>query len=207
MNSNLPTRERILETAGQMFAERGRHNVTVREIVQAAGVNQAAINYHFRDKDSLYMEVLSHGVEVALERYPVTGDCSPQDPPEVRFYAFVEGTVRRHFAFDKRSWPGRLMLREMEEPSPEFWTFLDRIVERIHPVVFELVRLLNPRLSEEQHGMVCHSVLAQCNAVPKNEMFLGRSRPGWADLPQEEKVQILARHISEFCRAAIGGLA
>jgi AcrR family transcriptional regulator len=190
-----------------MFAERGRHSVTVREIVTAAGVNQAAINYHFRDKDSLYMEVLSHGVDVAFERYPVDGGCSAQFTPEQRLYALVESTIRRHLSFDKRSWHGRLMLREMEEPSPEFLSLLDRILSQVQPLLAELVGLINPRLDEEQRWLTSHSVLAQCNSLPKYELFLSRSRSSWSELAQEERVEILARHISDFCHAAIGGLA
>jgi AcrR family transcriptional regulator len=49
-----PTREKLLEAAGQIFAEHGFQAATVREICSRAGANVAAINYYFGDKVELY---------------------------------------------------------------------------------------------------------------------------------------------------------
>ena len=57
------TRANMVEAAGKLFARDGFHGVTVREICAAAGASLSALNYHFRDKDGLYREVL----EVAIE--------------------------------------------------------------------------------------------------------------------------------------------
>ena len=44
------TRRRILKAATRSFAEHGYEAASIRDIVTKADVNQAAINYHFRDK-------------------------------------------------------------------------------------------------------------------------------------------------------------
>ncbi len=52
-----PTKERILEVAERLFAEKGLDGTSMREITDAAGVNLASVNYHFGSKDGLISEV------------------------------------------------------------------------------------------------------------------------------------------------------
>ena len=58
-NNKQDARLKILEAAGEVFAEGGYRDVTVREICRKASVNVAAINYYFGDKEGLYEAVLS----------------------------------------------------------------------------------------------------------------------------------------------------
>src|ERR1700682_3996592 len=59
------TREKLLEVAGKVFAERGYQAATIREICVRAGANVAAVNYHFGDKLGLYTEILQQSVRAA----------------------------------------------------------------------------------------------------------------------------------------------
>src|SRR5438128_991029 len=53
------TRTRLLEAAGEVFAEQGFKAATVRKILERAGMsNVAAINYYFGDKETLYAEAV-----------------------------------------------------------------------------------------------------------------------------------------------------
>jgi AcrR family transcriptional regulator len=51
------TRTAILRAAERLYAERGFADVTLRDIVAAADVNLAAVNYHFGSKDDLIAEL------------------------------------------------------------------------------------------------------------------------------------------------------
>ena len=53
------TRDRILDAAGQMFAERGVEAVSLRELTIKAGVNLAAVHYHFGSKEGVLAEVFA----------------------------------------------------------------------------------------------------------------------------------------------------
>jgi AcrR family transcriptional regulator len=55
------TRTLILDTAEAMFVADGYSGVTMRALTAAAGVNLAAVNYHFGSKDKLLLEVFRRG--------------------------------------------------------------------------------------------------------------------------------------------------
>jgi AcrR family transcriptional regulator len=63
------TRERLLDTAEQLFAEEGIARTSLRAITLAAGVNVAAIHYHFGSKEALLQSVFArHLAPVNRER-------------------------------------------------------------------------------------------------------------------------------------------
>lgn len=62
--SNVPdTRTRILDAAEALIAEKGFRGVSLRQITRNAGVNIAAVNYHFGSRDTLIAEVLARVIK------------------------------------------------------------------------------------------------------------------------------------------------
>lgn len=53
------TKSRILDTAEELFMEHGFEATSLRLITTAAGVNLAAVNYHFGSKEELFQAVLT----------------------------------------------------------------------------------------------------------------------------------------------------
>lgn len=108
------TRNRIVEAAGPIFAEKGFQAATVREICQAAGVNLASVNYHFGDKEKLYLEVLrcAHAPGFLTSSDQLTG-VSAVD----RFRSFVELFVARLMTYDKAHWKMCLLRQEVINPT------------------------------------------------------------------------------------------
>jgi len=62
------TRDAIIKAAVVLFAEKGFEGTSVRDIVTKARVNQAAINYHFKGKSGLYLEVLKTAFDRLTDR-------------------------------------------------------------------------------------------------------------------------------------------
>lgn len=62
------TRVRILDSAERLFAAAGLDGPSLREITSAAGVNLAAVNYHFQTRDALIDAVLARRVRPINER-------------------------------------------------------------------------------------------------------------------------------------------
>src|SRR5688572_30730463 len=63
------TKQRLLSTAEELFSTLGYDRVGMREITRAAGVNTAAIHYHFGSKQDLLLELLrARAQPIAMER-------------------------------------------------------------------------------------------------------------------------------------------
>jgi len=60
---SLPTRERILDAAERLFARRGFHGVSIRDITGEAGVDVALANYHFGSKQGVLEAVFMRRAE------------------------------------------------------------------------------------------------------------------------------------------------
>jgi len=57
------TKERILDAAESLFMEHGFEATSLRAITAAAGVNLAAVNYHFGTKEELFQSVLTRRLD------------------------------------------------------------------------------------------------------------------------------------------------
>ena len=54
----MSSREKIINAAIDVFAERGRHGARMDEIAVRAGINKAMVYYYFRSKENLHLEAL-----------------------------------------------------------------------------------------------------------------------------------------------------
>jgi AcrR family transcriptional regulator len=62
-----PTKEKLMDAAEQLFARRGFHGTSVRDITGAAGVDLALVNYHFGSKKQLLAAVIERRGNVLNE--------------------------------------------------------------------------------------------------------------------------------------------
>ena len=199
------TRERLLEAAGQVFAEAGFRTATVRDIVRKAGANIAAVNYHFRDKEGLYAAVLEHFAHEANARYPAHGGLPQDASPEDLLRAFVRALLLRIIDQGHQSVHGRLMAREMVEPTRA----LDRIVEQIiRPMYGRLCgivkALAGPRATLAQIEASAKSVVGQCLFYRHCSAVLERLE---GRRPEARDLDALADHLVGFSLHAIRGIA
>lgn len=202
LSADLDTRRRLLDAAGEVFAEQGFRAATVRGICAAAGANVAAVNYHFGDKQTLYFEVLAHAHRAAIELYPPDLGLAPNATAEQELHAFVRAFLLRLLNDGVPAWLGKLMAREMIEPTPA----LDRIVEHTARPLFErlvgIVRAIaGAELPADVLTRCAQSVVGQCLFYRHCREVIRR---GWPEAdPTSERIDELASHIARFSIAGI----
>jgi TetR/AcrR family transcriptional regulator, regulator of cefoperazone and chloramphenicol sensitivity len=205
--SDVETRQRILNVAAELFAEKGFNNVTVRDICQVAGANLAAVNYHFRDKLSLYKEVVQLAAE-AMHRMKVDvmAAAEPQ-PPEERLRTYIRLTLHHLLEPHEESWMEKLIARETSDPTPA----LDLIIEKgIKPTSMKtgqmVAELINTTLSDSRVWETFLSIQGQClfykMALP---ITMRMAPPGFKYTP--EIIDGIAEHIFRFSLAGIRAIA
>lgn len=191
------TYRRILETSGEVFVEHGFHNATVREISSRAGVNLAAINYHFRDKEGLYLEVLKFWARSAMEKYPPNAGVQKSDPPQMRLKAFVQSVVLRMLDEGQPSWFWKLVAKEFNEPTKALDMLVENFVRPSFVILSSIVReLLGRDASEEEVRMSCISVVGQCFHFYNARHVIARlfHKSGYSPGEKEK----IVRHVFQF---------
>lgn len=197
------TRRQLLEAAGEVFADAGFREATVRAICQRAGANVAAINYHFGDKETLYREVLSYGHGKGLEKYPLLLNVAENAPAEKRLHAFIYSMLQRIFDKDPKSWQGRLMAREMIEPSAA----LDSLIEeRFKPTMDLLMKIVGEILhrpaNDERTERCALSVIGQCVFCHHGRPIVTRMFPKQSPA-DAAGIKNLADFVTQFSLAAM----
>jgi RNA polymerase sigma-70 factor (ECF subfamily) len=140
------TRQRLLDAAAQLFAENGFNSVTVRDICKQADANVAAVNYYFRDKWGLYREILRGIIEYQKRTSELAHDAGPGKSPEERLRHYILVFLQRALGGAGRDvCAGKLMAREMVDPSPGLDLFIDEAIRpnsvRVGALVAELMGL------------------------------------------------------------------
>lgn len=87
------TRSSIIAAARTLFAERGLEGASVREVAEAAGVNNAMIYYHFADKVDLYRAVLADSF-TEFDRIWEHEVFSTSAPARAKIQKYVEELIR-----------------------------------------------------------------------------------------------------------------
>jgi AcrR family transcriptional regulator len=194
-------RERIIDAAGELFAERGFDATTVRDICQAAEANVAAVNYYFGDKQRLYVEAVVRAHRWRMERARLP-EWSPDTPPEKKLADFIHTFIRRVRTGPGDTWHTRLVMREIANPSEACAELVQSSIRPQFEILLGILQELLPEERDEQKlRLTAFSIVGQC-------LFYHFADPVIRNLLHPEQyealdVDILADHISELSLAAI----
>jgi AcrR family transcriptional regulator len=193
------TRDKLIEAAGHVFAERGYRAATIREICRRAGANVAAVNYTFGDKMGLYTEVLRHSVHAA-QAVAMSAALDARLTPEDTIRSVIRARLKSLCQESQPDWHFRLVMHEFSHPTSAMGRVVDEgmrpIYERMRKAVGEIIGLPP---EHETTRLSLNSIIGQI-------LFYSFSRPVLSRLQPELKLTAdqldrIADHIAEFSLA------
>ena len=185
------TSERIIAAAGVVFAEHGFRATTIRQITSRAGVNLAAVNYHFRDKGELYVRVLREAkrcVEsVAIKDISGT--------PEERLEEFIVRFVGYLLDPERPSWHGRVLSMEISNPTPALGILIREVTGPFFRDVRTLIsEVVNGKASSVELDLFALSVFSQCVFYASHRSIVEQLALDLDQVP--DRIKRIAAHIS-----------
>src|SRR5207249_2729852 len=202
------TKDRLLAAASELFAERGFHRTTVRDIAARARVNVAAGHYHYGSKRALYLAVLRAQFADVRATLQARGAAVPEGE--------LRGLSRRQLAallrtrvnvmLDLLIGPppglhGTLMHREMCDPSEALPVIVDEFILPMFGEMRAIAARLAPGVERKALERCVYSVVGQALfyrfTMPVTLRLLGV--PAYPRGLARE----LAAHITEF---SLGGV-
>jgi AcrR family transcriptional regulator len=167
------TRRSIVKAAVDLFAEEGFERASVRDIVAKARVNQAAINYHFKGKDGLYLEVLKIAFETLTKHAGFDPEKLKTLSREEALRLFVYQQLRPLLFRDDMSRYVRMFGWESMHPTKVFRKFMATNSVPYLTTVVDLVRRFQPA-SIPERAALCSAIwlMGQCSVFVRNrELF------------------------------------
>ena len=153
-------RETILATSARLFSAKGYTGVSIRDIAQACGVTNAALYYHFKNKEDLYLAVWRHNHEKVMaslaEGVGSGGDVRARLKRLVLRYAQVMCEQRQSFHSMRRDMAhidDARAGRQFGEMRADYMRPIQRLVEAGQAE--RAIRPCDPqRLARLLHGMI-----------------------------------------------------
>jgi AcrR family transcriptional regulator len=191
-----PTRDKLLDVAGRIFADRGYRAATIRQICVAAGANIAAVNYHFGDKLGLYAEVVRQSMQAA-EIENVRNALDQSAPPDEILRAVIRARLRSIGRGDLPDWHFKILAHELAQPTPALQQLVNKVGRPLFPRLLELIgRMIDLPASNEKTRLCTISVMGQIVVYVFAAPLL---KGAWPELKlTPEQVDRIADHIADF---------
>jgi AcrR family transcriptional regulator len=197
------TRGRLLEAAMALFAERGYEKTTMAAISERAEANIAAVNYHFGDKQALYLEALRAAFAEANASFPVVL-AEEGAPPEQRLRHHIAAMISQIFSPSAAGYLCRMVAKEFAEPTFALDMIFSELISQNREQMRSAVSgILGADVSEQRIHLAMVSVVAQFQFYNFTRLIreMG-ARPGLC-LPAPEAI---AEHIYQFSLAGLKGI-
>jgi AcrR family transcriptional regulator len=194
------TREKILDSACRLFAEKGYRGTTVAMICHGAGANIAAVNYHFGSKENLYQQAWRHAHDWLMAQVAPNGAVASDEPPEQQLRGRIRAGLQRAMLGDAIEF--RIMRNEMANPTGLLRQVIDDAIRPIRQAMQEILReLLGPQATDLDVGLCEACVVAPLMHITHRRQ--AEKHKGLAPIFREDMLETMVDHFTSFALAGI----
>lgn len=159
------TRKRLLLAAGELFAEKGFGDTSVRVIARMAGANVAAVNYHFSSKENLFLETVRFALQKMVRNRREILASMPAKPTKAdameALRALIDQEIRTYLSSDIPRWYPQLIVRCVLSKSEALGAIIEQAFRPNHEAITRLIRLACPRLTDDEASLWACSISGQ----------------------------------------------
>jgi AcrR family transcriptional regulator len=195
------TKARLLDAAGEEFAAKGFEAARVRTICERADANLAAVNYHFGDKEQLYVQAVLEAHRCGSR--PLPDEAFRGGTPAEQLRVYIHHFLANVLAMNQNdTWHTKLMLREILCPTAACEALVREAIRPRFDRLLGILRGVCPLAGERRLFALAFSVIGQClhykMARGVTERLIGSDAFAALDL------DFLTDHITSFTLAALG---
>ncbi len=206
-NNNVKqTRERLLEKAEILFAQKGYHAIGIRDITSAAKCNMASVNYHFSNKNNLYLEVFrSRWIpreRLMYEAFEKAVDSLKKPTPELVLQALARAYLEGPLSTEELGRHRQLIVRELNNPTEAFELVADQTLRPLFEKLYGLLQFFSPEEADE--GNLSFDIMSIFGII----LYFNYSRPMISRVTGKPyDTDFKARLIEHMVRFSLHGLS
>jgi TetR/AcrR family transcriptional regulator, regulator of cefoperazone and chloramphenicol sensitivity len=202
-------RARLIDVAIKLFAEKGYEGTSVRDLATAAGVNVAAVSYHFGSKDELYHEALRACLAPCgemRERMQKHLDAALKNRSRKAAEEALRGCIQDFLEVlvSPAARHSHLVMREQSEGKQRFEPVIREFFQPVGSILREVILMLAPGLPEMRVFMVISGIIGQCLHIYKARVSY-RVLAG-VDSHSPEYIEMTSKHIAHLTALGLRGL-
>jgi len=202
-------RARLIDVAIKLFAEKGYEGTSVRDLATAAGVNVAAVSYHFGSKDELYHEALRACLAPCgemRERMQKHLDAALKNGSRKAAEEALRGCIQDFLEMlvSPAARHSHLVMREQSEGKQRFEPVIREFFQPVGSILREVILMLAPGLPEMRVFMVISGIIGQCLHIYKARVSY-RVLAG-VDSHSPEYIEMTSKHIAHLTALGLRGL-
>ena len=198
-------RQKILDTAEELFSQKGFRGTSIRDITERANCNIASVNYHFHGKENLYIEIFRHHMNtIRNQRIDAIQNLLSEKGKNATLEELIDRFSTAFLEPFLKKGSGQrlmeLMMRERYDPQLPQHMFVEEIIQPVKTIMKDALLQVCSKLNDTEAELCIHSIVGQLvHIIQAQELFKGMDKTTVPVLDLSKAVE----HVVKF---SVGGI-